>query len=64
MFQKIKLFPSESENNSQHPSIEQLIFYCLSFQKLADPQIRKCKLHANIVLCRGLFFFINWLVSL
>lgn len=55
MIQKIKLFPSGSESNSQHSSIEQLIFYCLSFEKLADLQIRKRKLHANTVLCPVFF---------
>jgi len=58
MSQKIKLFPGGSESNSQHPSIEQLIFNCLSFEKLADLKIRKCKLHANIVL-RPVFLFLD-----
>lgn len=58
MFQKIKLSPGGSESNSQHPSTEQLIFYCLSFEKLADLQIRKRKLHANIELC-PVFLFLD-----
>lgn len=55
MFQKIKLFPGGIENNSQHPSTEQLIFYCYSFEKLAGLQIRKYKLRVNIVFCPGFF---------
>lgn len=56
MFQKIKLFPGGIESKPQNPSTEQLIFYCHSFEKLAGLQIRKCKLHVNIVFCPGFLF--------
>lgn len=56
MFQKIKLFPGGSESNSQHPSTQQLIFYCESFEKLTGLQIEKCKLPVNLVFCPGFLF--------